>query len=148
MSKKETEFIEVRSQDSPEPTHIIKIEGAPLTHDVSAQIKANVQRYFGTITPDERQLIEQEAASLVRNGKRQGTYGHPRGDFDTIAKMWSAILSKSNQRDVNVEAEQVALMMIAMKLSRLARDPSHHDSRVDVIGYAICLDRLDEDVQS
>lgn len=90
------------------------------------------------------ELIEDEAARLVRNGKRQGTYGHPRGDFDTIAKMWSAILSKFNQQEVRVDAEQVALLMIAMKLSRLARDPSHHDSRVDIIGYAICLDRLDE----
>lgn len=90
------------------------------------------------------ETIEDEASRLVRNGARQGTYGHPRGDFDTIARIWAAILSKSNGFEVKVEAEQVALCMAGLKLSRLARDSGHHDSKVDVIGYMICLDRLDE----
>src|SRR5215469_4122926 len=89
--------------------------------------------------------IEEEAALLVRNGARQGTYGHPRGDFDTISRIWSAILSKANGFEVKVEAEQVALCMAGLKLSRLARDSQHHDSKVDVIGYMVCLDRLDEE---
>lgn len=84
--------------------------------------------------------IEQEAAHLVREGERQQTYGHPRGDFDRVAAMWSAILG------IPVTAEQVAIMMIAFKLARLAKTPQHHDTKVDVIGYAICLDRLDEAV--
>lgn len=97
------------------------------------------------IAKAQGETIEQEAARLVRNGARQGTYGHPRGDFDTIAQIWSAILTKANGQFVDVRAEEVALCMAGLKLSRLARDPHHHDSKVDVIGYMVCLDRLDEE---
>lgn len=82
--------------------------------------------------------IEQEAKRLVY-GDRAKTYGHPRGDFDRVAKMWSAIL------DCEVTAEQVAIMMVAFKLARLTQTPGHHDSQVDTIGYMLCLSRLQED---
>jgi hypothetical protein len=84
------------------------------------------------------QHIEDEAGKLVRRGARQETYGHPRGDFDRVAGMWSALLG------VKIDAEKVAVMMIAFKLARLSQTPQHRDSKVDVIGYTICLDRLDE----
>jgi hypothetical protein len=86
----------------------------------------------------EGELIEEEAARLVRNGERQANYGHPRGDFDTIARLWSPLLG------VEVTAELVALCMIALKMARLVSNPKHHDSLVDIIGYGICYDRLDE----
>lgn len=82
--------------------------------------------------------IDQEARRLVY-GDRAQTYGHPRGDFEKIGKLWGAILG------IEVSAEQVALMMVAMKLARLSSTPTHRDSQVDVIGYALCLARLQED---
>jgi Domain of unknown function (DUF6378)/Domain of unknown function (DUF4406) len=82
--------------------------------------------------------VEVEASRLVRQGHRQKDYGHPRGDFDTIAALWSPILG------AEVNAEKVALCMIALKMARLTSNPKHRDSLVDVIGYAICYDRLDE----
>jgi hypothetical protein len=94
------------------------------------------------LTPKVAGTIEQEAAGLVRDGERQKTYGHPRGDFDRVAGMWSALLG------IKVTAEDVAVMMIAFKLARLKQTPQHHDTKVDVIGYAICLDRLDEDASA
>lgn len=88
--------------------------------------------------PVEPSTIEDKASYLVRKGPRQQTYGHPRGDFDRVALMWQAILG------VPVTAEQVAVMMIAFKLARLSQTPQHQDSKIDVIGYTICLDRLQE----
>lgn len=82
--------------------------------------------------------IDQEARRLVY-GERAATYGHPRGDFDTIAKIWSGILG------VDVKATQVSLMMAGLKLARLASSPEHHDSQVDTIGYMLCHARLFED---
>lgn len=82
--------------------------------------------------------IDQEARRLVY-GDRAATYGHPRGDFDRVAKMWGAILN------TDVTAEQVAIMMVAFKLARLSQTPTHHDSQVDTIGYMLCLARLMED---
>ena len=63
------------------------------------------------------------------NGDRHATYGDARESFDTIAKMWSAYLG------VGVTAEQVAAMMVLMKVSR-QRKSKHMDNWVDIIGYA------------
>lgn len=52
--------------------------------------------------------------------------------------MWSGVLG------VDVTPEDVALMMACLKISRLRSTPHHHDSIVDLIGYAICYSRLDE----
>jgi adenylate cyclase len=40
---------------------------------------------------------------------------------------------------VKVSPAQVAICLIDLKLARLARDPKHLDSMVDVAGYAACL---------
>jgi uncharacterized protein DUF6378/uncharacterized protein DUF4406 len=107
--------------------------GDSVTKARTAALKDAKQR-----VEDESRTVEQEAAQLVRDGERQKTYGHPRGDFDRVAGMWSAILG------ITVTAEQVGVMMIAFKLARLSQTPRHRDSLVDVIGYAICVDRLGE----
>ena len=68
-------------------------------------------------------------AEDVINGDRHSTYGDARESFETIAKLWSAYLS------VDVTAEQVAAMMVLMKISR-QRKSKHMDNWVDIIGYA------------
>jgi len=93
---------------------------------------------FREIEPRTTEGIDQEARRLVY-GERAATYGHPRGDFEMIGRLWSAITG------TDVTAEMVALMMVCMKLARLASTPTHRDSQVDVIGYALCLARLQED---
>lgn len=82
--------------------------------------------------------VELEASRIVRNGERQKNYGHPNADFIRTAGMWSAILG------VEVSMQDMALCMAALKISRLKSTPGHHDSLVDLIGYAICYDRLGE----
>lgn len=59
-------------------------------------------------------------------------YGDPAVNLSEIAGMWSIILRKE------VTSRQVCACMVALKLSRLARDPKHFDSWVDVAGYAQC----------
>lgn len=81
---------------------------------------------------------ELQASYLVRNGERQKVYGHPRRDFNRTALMWSGILG------VEVTAHDVALMMAALKISRLKSTPEHADSVVDLIGYVVAYDRLKE----
>lgn len=95
----------------------------------------------GSVPPE---TIEEEAGRLVRHGARQETYGHPRGDFDRVGKRWTIDLAEKLKPTEVIRAEDVALMMIDFKLARLTQSPSHRDTKVDVIGYTICLDRLAE----
>ena len=76
------------------------------------------------------ELLE-HAAGLVNRRRRE--YGEPVDLFEQIAKRWSLSLG------VKVNPAQVVLCLIDVKMARLARDPKHLDSQVDVAGYAACL---------
>jgi len=64
---------------------------------------------------------------------RRAAYGDPKSQMQVVAQRWSITLGTT------VTPAQVALCMIDLKLTRLAYDPGHVDSVVDVIGYAALL---------
>jgi hypothetical protein len=82
--------------------------------------------------------IALEAVSLVF-GDRQDSYGHPFDDFTRTGRMWAAILGLDE-----VTPEQVALCMVALKLSREAHRHKR-DNLVDAVGYVLTLDRVIEE---
>ena len=47
--------------------------------------------------------------------------------------------------DSTITAEDVALLMMQVKIARLAKSPDHKDSILDVAGYAGCYDLLQEE---
>jgi Domain of unknown function (DUF6378) len=73
----------------------------------------------------------EHAAGVVTRRRRE--YGEPADLFEHIAKRWSFTLG------IKVSPAQVVLCLIDVKMARLARDPKHLDSQVDVAGYAACL---------
>lgn len=81
---------------------------------------------------------EMTASRIVRNGERQAVYGHPADDFKRTAKMWSVTFG------IEVTPLQVAIAMGQLKMSRLIGTPGHRDSIVDLIGYAVCYERIAE----
>lgn len=90
--------------------------------------------------------VAEEAAFI--NDQKQETYGLPEDDFNCIARMWAALITKANINNpridayVHVPTELVPIMMAAVKLSRLAGNPTHRDSAVDVAGYMVTLEKL------
>lgn len=72
--------------------------------------------------------ILERANELIHNDRNKD-YGHPLDDFTRTGKIWSAILG------VPVSAEQVALCMVGVKMSRLCNSPDHKDSIADGAGY-------------
>ena len=68
--------------------------------------------------------------------ERSALYGDASGNMATIAARWSATLGKE------ITAAQVVLCLLDLKLARLAHDPTHEDSAVDVCGYAALLREL------
>lgn len=72
-------------------------------------------------------LLEKAAAVLEERGH---AYGAADPAFEAIAARWTLTLGRP------VSAAQVVLCMIDLKLVRLAHDPDHEDSLIDVMGYA------------
>jgi translation initiation factor 2 alpha subunit (eIF-2alpha) len=86
-----------------------------------------------------RRITRFDQAAETITHDREKDYGHPRDSFNRIATMWSVIL------DAEVTPQDVALCMMALKISRLTHEPDHLDSAVDVVGYARCLVLLGPD---
>ena len=75
--------------------------------------------------------ILKHAADVL--AERSKTYGAPDKAMAAIAARWSLTLGHP------VTPAEVVLCMIDLKLTRLARDPRHQDSMLDIAGYAAVL---------
>ena len=86
-------------------------------------------------------------ANAIIYGDREKTYGHPSKNLNTISVMWNAYLNaKSTKGELN--AKDVAAMMMLVKVARFANDPTHRDNLVDICGYAALVERCDESESS
>lgn len=81
--------------------------------------------------------ILEEAKSIIY-GDREKTYGHPAKNLENIASFWSIYLNNE------ISAQDVATMMVLLKLARLMNQPNHRDSLVDSVGYLALIERIKE----
>ena len=93
------------------------------------------------IEPPKRATVLEEAQTIIY-GDREKTYGRPSKNLDAIANLWNAYLDAIGGRELS--NKDVAAMMILLKTARLANDPTHRDSIVDICGYAALVERCDE----
>jgi len=77
-----------------------------------------------------------DEAKVIIEGDREQTYGDPSVNLRRIAAMWSAHLG------MKVTEDDVCLMMILVKVARLKNTPKHHDSQVDICGYAALMEKV------
>ncbi len=82
-------------------------------------------------------MLEHTAGILRR---RDEEYGPADRMLEQVAKRWSLTLG------AKITAAQVALCLIDLKMARLAHNPKHLDSILDVAGYAACLREVTRDV--
>ena len=75
-----------------------------------------------------------QAAEIVK--ERRAAYGHSKTMMASVARRWSETLGQT------VTPAEVVLCLIDLKLVRLAHDPQHRDSILDVAGYAAVLDEV------
>lgn len=95
-----------------------------------------------------RSKLLDEVMEIVHKD-RNANYGSPENNFQQIADLWNAYLravelNRGNVYMVKISPADVAIMNMLIKVARLAKNPNHHDSAVDIAGYAACL----ADVQS
>lgn len=86
-----------------------------------------------------REKILDEAKQCVC-GNREQDYGTPEDSFRVIAQMWEIYIRERmvGITDVCVNPEDVSIMLALLKIARLASNPEHMDSWVDLAGYAAC----------
>jgi hypothetical protein len=79
-----------------------------------------------------------EALAVVRSN-RENVYGRPDQNFRAIAALWSAWLTVRLRHEVQLDPADVGHLMILMKEARIANQPAHRDSHVDIAGYLECV---------
>ena len=89
--------------------------------------------------------ILKEAHNVIY-GDREKTYGHPSKNLSTIAGMWNAYLDAKpvTNGTYEIDAKDVAALMMLVKVARFANDPTHKDNLIDICGYAALIERCDE----
>jgi len=70
-----------------------------------------------------------QVAQELTHGDRDQTYGNPIVNHRRIAELWTAALGHP------VTAQQVAICMALVKVSRLVQTPKHMDSYIDAAAY-------------
>ena len=78
-------------------------------------------------------VLRRATAVVAERGR---TYGDAAASMDRVARRWSVTLGHT------VTPAEVVLCLIDLKLARLAHDPGHLDSAVDVAGYAALLSEV------
>lgn len=82
-------------------------------------------------------------AESVICGERQDQYGKPEDSFQKIADYWGVYLHGRKVLGENViTKEDVAMMMILLKIARQSANPMYEDNYVDICGYAALLGEM------
>lgn len=77
------------------------------------------------------ELLDAAKATVADRGE---DYGSIWENHERIAVIWTALMKK--RLGIQFEPEHVAMMMIGVKMARLAAAPDHQDSWIDIAGYA------------
>ncbi|ATN92183.1 hypothetical protein SEA_TIPSYTHETREX_53 [Mycobacterium phage TipsytheTRex] len=76
-------------------------------------------------------------AEEIINGQRAQDYGDAKENHERIATLWGAY-----KRGVEFTPEDVAVMMILLKIARFMENGYHQDTVVDIAGYAGVLEKM------
>jgi hypothetical protein len=88
-----------------------------------------------------------KAADIV-GGERAKDYGDKYVNHRRIADLWNMWLKESRKGDnalsdcPEIQAYDVAMMMLMVKIARLMHSPGHPDSHLDIAGYASILEEI------
>lgn len=77
-----------------------------------------------------------EKASEIICGEREKDYGDSNSSLDNIAVAWSAYLSAYTGNEIEIEASDVACMMVMLKCIRQCHGEGKMDNFIDMAGYA------------
>lgn len=79
-----------------------------------------------------------EAAKQIVCKDREAQYGAPEDSFATIGLMWEAYLKGKYGVSIVLLPQDVAAMMVLLKVARGATGKPKDDNWIDIAGYAAC----------
>jgi hypothetical protein len=93
--------------------------------------------------PTKAATLEAATAAVADRGLN---YGSPEDNFTRIGELWTTHLRNRYGLAPHpvIDAHDVAMMMVLMKVARLQNQPLHSDSWIDIAGYAACGNNLPE----
>ena len=86
-----------------------------------------------------------DRAKAIVTGEREKQYGKPEDNFAAVAQMWEVYLSSQcvgEGADVRIAPEDVAMMMVLLKVGRLMTGDYLADNYVDICGYVACAGEI------
>ena len=91
-----------------------------------------------------KEEILRQAKELI-TGDRNDTHGDAYRNHAEIAEFWNIFLDKKLQPMASITAEDVALMMVLMKISRNSQGKkSNIDNFIDMCGYAAIAGEIND----
>lgn len=87
------------------------------------------------------------AAAQIVDADREKTYGDPGRNLRAIAAFWTDWLASRGWISPDgheLTTDDVACMMVMLKLARLANDTTHRDSQIDACGYLRLMERCQD----
>ena len=91
-----------------------------------------------------KEEILKKAKELV-TGDRNETHGDAFQNHAEIAEFWNIFLDKKLQPMASITAEDVALMMVLMKISRNTQGKKNNlDNFIDMCGYAAIAGEIND----
>ena len=92
------------------------------------------------LTPVKRSLTKEDVLQKAKDlitGDRNDTHGDAFNNHAEIAEFWNIFLDKKLQAMASITADDVAIMMILLKISRHTQgEKINIDNFVDMAGYA------------
>lgn len=76
-----------------------------------------------------------DTANSIVHADRQNDYGSPEDNFKTVATYWNNYLMSCKGV---IKPEDVAVMLLLLKVARIATSPAKDDNWIDIAGYASC----------
>lgn len=86
-----------------------------------------------------------EVAKLV-GGDRNDQHGDKHDNFANIARLWTSFM-RAKSVDVTISAEDVALMMVLLKVARTKTGCYNKDDYADMVGYGSIAYELADNAQ-
>ena len=91
-----------------------------------------------------KEEILKRAKDLI-SGDRNDTHGDAFQNHAEIAEFWNIFLDKKLQPMASITAEDVALMMVLMKISRNTQGKKNNlDNFIDMCGYAAIAGEIND----